>query len=88
MTSVKSARSLFGEAENDYENHFQLLSVLGTPVTLTVPNKVYEEASGIIDASELIGPGWFLFDLQAHYSHETELVEGGQMLALYDPAAL
>ena len=46
-----------------------------------------EEATGIIDASDLIGPGWFLFNVQAHHSAETELVEGGQLLALFDPAA-
>lgn len=47
-----------------------------------------EEASGIIDASDVIGPGWFLLDVQAHYATDSELVEGGQLLAIYDPAAL
>lgn len=46
-----------------------------------------EESSGIIDASELLGPGWFLLDSQAHYATDTELVEGGQLLALYNPAS-
>ncbi|MFZ5893498.1 MAG: hypothetical protein ACOY0T_20725 [Myxococcota bacterium] len=45
-----------------------------------------EEASGIIDASSLLGPGWWLLDMQAHYSLGGELVEDGQYLALYDPA--
>lgn len=45
-----------------------------------------EEASGVIDASDILGPGWFLFDDQAHYNiGDTELYEGGQMLALYNP---
>jgi hypothetical protein len=46
-----------------------------------------EEASGIFDASDLLGPGWFLMCDQAHYSlADAELVEGGQFLALFDPA--
>jgi hypothetical protein len=46
-----------------------------------------EESSGIIDASDVIGAGWFLVDVQAHYLTDTELVEGGQLLAIFDPAA-
>lgn len=45
-----------------------------------------EETSGVIDATELLGPGWWLLDAQAHYSIPGELVEGGQYIALYDPA--
>lgn len=44
-----------------------------------------EESSGIIDASSMIGPGWFLLTQQAHYNVGGELVQGGQMLALYNP---
>src|SRR2546426_9743964 len=46
-----------------------------------------EESSGIIDAAHILGPGWFLLDVQAHKaSADTELVEGGQLLALFiDP---
>jgi hypothetical protein len=44
-----------------------------------------EESSGIIDASDTLGPGWFLFDVQAHYAIAGELVQGGQLLALYNP---
>jgi hypothetical protein len=46
-----------------------------------------EESSGIIDASDILGAGWFLLDVQAHYGTDSELVEGGQLLALFDPAA-
>ncbi|HEY0715196.1 MAG TPA: hypothetical protein VGF45_21125, partial [Polyangia bacterium] len=47
-----------------------------------------EESSGIVDASDLLGPGWFLFNAQGHTSAgNTELVERGQFMALYDPAA-
>ena len=45
-----------------------------------------EESSGVIDASEILGDGWFLLDVQAHQniaSTDPELVERGQLLALY-----
>ena len=47
-----------------------------------------EESSGIIDAEHILGRGWFLFDVQVHKANvDTELVEGGQLLALYvDPS--
>jgi len=46
-----------------------------------------EETSGVIPAFDLIGPGWYLLDDQAHYPFgDPEIVEGGQLLALYvDP---
>jgi len=46
-----------------------------------------EESSGIIDASGALGPGWFLFDVQNHKSSsDPELVQGGQLLAMWvDP---
>jgi len=44
-----------------------------------------EESSGIIDVSDILGEGWFLLDVQAHYSIAGELVEGGQLLALHYP---
>jgi hypothetical protein len=55
----------------------------GTPAFITQD----EESSGIIDAAHILGPGWFLLDVQAHKpSTDTELVEGGQLLALFiDP---
>jgi hypothetical protein len=46
-----------------------------------------EESSGVIDASAILGPGWFLIDVQAHNALDAELVEGGQYLAFFDPAA-
>jgi hypothetical protein len=46
-----------------------------------------EESSGIIDASDILGPGWFLLDVQAHYNISGELVQGGQLLAMFDPVA-
>jgi hypothetical protein len=46
-----------------------------------------EESSGIIDAGHLLGKGWFLLDVQSHkLSSDPELVEGGQLLAMFvDP---
>ncbi len=45
-----------------------------------------EESSGIIDMSEILGSGWYLGDVQAHYAHpDPELVEGGQLFALHIP---
>ncbi len=41
-----------------------------------------EEASGIIDASSILGAGMYLFVDQAHYAISGECVEGGQLLAL------
>ena len=51
-----------------------------------------EESSGVIDAEETLGRGWFLLDVQNHKTvapspDPNGLVEGGQLLALYvDPA--
>ena len=48
-----------------------------------------EEASGVVDASDVLGNGWFLIDVQAHYNAgNSELVEGGQFMAIYDPGTL
>jgi hypothetical protein len=44
-----------------------------------------EESSGIIDASAILGEGWYLLDVQAHYATDSELVEGGQLIALHIP---
>jgi len=47
------------------------------------------ETSGIIDASHILGEGWWLFNVQAHYNlADPELVQGGQLLAMkYVPTA-
>jgi hypothetical protein len=44
-----------------------------------------EEASGIIDVQGILGAGMFMLVDQAHYSKPGELVEGGQILTLYNP---
>src|SRR5262245_26214793 len=47
-----------------------------------------EESSGIIDAEDILGRGWFLLDVQAHKTNpDVELVEFGQLLAMFvDPS--
>lgn len=44
-----------------------------------------EETSGVFDAQSILGAGMFLFVDQAHYSIPAPVVEGGQILALYNP---
>lgn len=44
-----------------------------------------EETSGIIDAWDILGPGWWLLNMQAHYGISGELVEGGQLMAVFIP---
>jgi hypothetical protein len=45
-----------------------------------------EETSGIVDASSVLGPGWFLGTVQADVPlADPELVETGQLFALYSP---
>jgi hypothetical protein len=42
-----------------------------------------DETSGIIDASSVLGPGWFLANSQSHSSaNDAELVERGQLVAI------
>ncbi|MFN5855546.1 MAG: DUF4114 domain-containing protein [Pseudanabaenaceae cyanobacterium] len=56
-------------------------------LTATAPFTIDEESSGVIDAQDILGPGWFLLDAQAHYTTgiPADLVEGGQLLAMYSP---
>lgn len=44
-----------------------------------------EETSGIVDAWDTIGPGWWLLNMQSQNSLGGELVRGGQMMAVYIP---
>lgn len=44
-----------------------------------------EEATGVFDVQDILGAGMFLLSSQAHYSIAGELVEGGQLLALFNP---
>ncbi|MFO0320939.1 MAG: choice-of-anchor D domain-containing protein, partial [Bacteroidota bacterium] len=44
-----------------------------------------EESSGIIDVQSILGAGNFILVDQAHYSLPNPMVEGGQLLAFYNP---
>lgn len=54
----------------------------------TAPFNVDEENSGVIDAREVLGLGWFIGTAQSHYGIAGELVEGGQLYAFYLPMAV
>ncbi|MDZ8054512.1 MAG: SdiA-regulated domain-containing protein [Aulosira sp. ZfuVER01] len=56
-------------------------------VAATSPFNNDEESSGIIDVQDILGPGWFLTSDQAHYTTgvTTSQVEGGQLLAIFNP---
>lgn len=56
-------------------------------VPATAPYNVDEETSGILDVSDILGAGMFLVVDQAHYAQPGELVEGGQLLALFNPSS-
>lgn len=56
-------------------------ALVSNPLTLD------EETSGIIPAPWL-GDGWFLLNMQAHYGISGELVEGGQVMAVYIPQTI
>lgn len=54
----------------------------GSIINPTGPFTADEESSGIIDVSDIFGPGSFLFDVQAHYPNGSEYIEGGQLLLM------
>ena len=47
-----------------------------------------EEVSGVIDARDTLGLGWFWTNIQCHYNIPGQLVQGGQLLAFYCPACV
>jgi hypothetical protein len=45
-----------------------------------------EESSGVIHVPDILGEGWYLLTMQAHYPQgDPELVQGGQLLAMHLP---
>lgn len=60
----------------------------GIGVPATAPFTQDEENSGVIDARETLGLGWFVGNMQAHYSLGNPLVEGGQLYAFFAPEAV
>ncbi len=61
--------------------HDTLRFITGAPNYLTQD----EEASGVIDAQSILGPGYFLMVDQAHYSIPGDAYEGGQLLTMFNP---
>ena len=54
----------------------------------TAPFNQDEEVSGVIDARDTLGLGWFWTNIQCHYNIPGELAQGGQLLAFFCPAAV
>lgn len=54
-----------------------------TPGGTDAPFTIDEESSGIVDASDVLGRGWYLLDAQVHKPNPNkEYVEYGQLLAM------
>jgi hypothetical protein len=51
----------------------------------TAPFSQDEENSGVFDARDTLGLGWFVGNMQAHYSLAAPLFEGGQLYAFFAP---
>jgi hypothetical protein len=51
----------------------------------TAPYSQDEENSGVFEATEVFGKGWFIQNMQAHYTLANPLVEGGQVYAYFCP---
>jgi hypothetical protein len=58
----------------------------GAPgVPATAPFTIDEENSGVFDARDTLGLGWFVGNMQAHYAIANPIVEGGQLYAFFCP---
>ena len=58
----------------------------GAPgVPATAPFNIDEENSGVFDARDTLGLGWFVGNMQAHYAIANPIVEGGQLYAFFCP---
>jgi hypothetical protein len=62
--------------------------VNGVTTAATPPFNADEEISGVFEATEALGRGWFIQNTQAHYALANPLVEGGQLYAYYAPAVI
>lgn len=69
------------DALTPFAQHDPNLFVPPSTATLTQD----EETSGILDMQTILGPGWFITADQAHFAIPGQCVEGGQLLALYNP---
>ena len=57
-------------------------------IAAVAPFNQDEENSGVIDARDTLGLGWFIGNMQAHYTQPGELVQGGQLYAFFAPLAV
>jgi len=51
----------------------------------TAPFNRDEEVSGVFDARDTLGLGWFVGNMQAHYALAAPLIQGGQLYAFFAP---
>lgn len=54
-------------------------------VAAVAPFNRDEENSGVFDARDTLGLGWFVGNMQAHYTLANPLVQGGQLYAFFCP---
>jgi hypothetical protein len=57
-------------------------------VPAVAPFNQDEENSGVIDARDTLGLGWFIQNMQAHYNITGELAQGGQLYAYFCPTCV
>jgi len=57
-------------------------------VPAVAPFNQDEENSGVIDARDTLGLGWFIQNMQAHYGITGELAQGGQLYAYFCPTCV
>lgn len=51
----------------------------------TAPFNADEEVSGVYDARDTLGLGWFVGNIQCHYALAAPLIENGQLYAFFAP---
>jgi secreted PhoX family phosphatase len=69
------------DALKEIASHDNSRFVTGAPNFLTID----EEATGILDAEDILGKGMFIVAVQAHYNIPGEFVQGGQLLVFTNP---
>lgn len=86
--SEQNAKTLMYDAETDALE----IVLMSDParfgdygVPAMAPFNTNEENSGVFDARDTLGLGWFIANMQAHYNLANPLVQGGQLYAFYCP---
>jgi len=73
----------FTDALTQIASHDATRFITGGPNFLTQD----EECSGILDVQSILGPGMFIAVDQAHYGIPGDVVEGGQIITIYNPSS-